>query len=97
MHSAVCPATIQACGSRHLVFWGLTGLNDTLNHVLCEKSLVPLARDQYRCVMSIVSKLGLGHLSDGDLTYLISFGINTRHLHLKRSIYCRSKVRWCFL
>jgi hypothetical protein len=62
------------------------------------KSLVPLARGQYRCVMSTVNTLGLPHyLSDGGLVYLIGFGTTTRHLHLKKSIYCRSKVDQCCL
>jgi hypothetical protein len=43
-------------------------------------------------VMSTVDTLGLGYLFDGDLAYLIRFGINTRHLHLTGSICCLLKV-----
>ena len=56
---------------------------------MCERAI-------YRCVMSIVNKLGLGHLTDGDPTYPIRFGINTRHLNRRNRFIAASRLNGRF-
>jgi hypothetical protein len=68
------PPTIQACGSCHLVFWGLSGASTIISLTASVPSLSERASFHVRelgnitSLLPIVNTLGRGHLSDGDLS-----------------------------